>query len=420
MLGARLPRPFPHRHEGFATVSPKLLRAVFSALYRVRLMRLRRRPRPADAPEVRSGDPVADRVLVLGNGLAQGWDVGSHHLGPIGHLSRVVAGRTGRGCDVDLVGSEAMNMASALAWLGSRDLAETDAVVVSVGANDVLRLTPSAEWGSALAGLIADLRSRLRPHVPVLVAGVPSLLTLPALDGFVARFTAPHRAKLNTVARRVAEAHGAVYVDLESLTDPAGRQLPPADAYAAFGRRLAEEVAPLLTATRPFPESRDYDEPVWEWSGLGAVLDAARRGELSRLSRLSQAARVRFGVEVAAVALADGDRVYHATGTDILPRSVPTDLAMCRVTIEAENPVVVSDVRHDPRFAHNPLVDVARLRFYAGYPLHGRDGGVIGTFSLFSSRPRLATSVSIETLRRFALQAEAELHRFEAQPLAAA
>lgn len=395
-------------------MSPMLLRPVLRALYAFRLLRLRDRRRASDSPVARSGDASADRVLLIGNGLSQGWDVDSHQLAPTGHLSRATAARTGRGCDVDLVGSDSMNMRSALAWIGDRDLADVDALVIAIGANDVLRLTPVEEWERGLADLLANAVPRLRAHVPVLVTGIPALGTLPAFDGVVARLTAPHRATLNAAARRLAGAHRVDFVEIDTLADSVGRPLPPADAYAEFGRRLADELAPRLVQTRPEPAVRAAQpDKLWDWSGTGTVVEAAARGGLPELKRLATVAQSLFKVELAVVSLVDGDRLYYGNNTDVMPTSVPLELSFCRYTVAAEEPMIVPDTRRDERFADNPLVELSYINFYAGYPLRATDGTVIGSFCLQGSRARPADRVSLDELRGLALQAEAELRRHE-------
>jgi GAF domain-containing protein len=97
---------------------------------------------------------------------------------------------------------------------------------------------------------------------------------------------------------------------------------------------------------------------------------------------------------------------------------VPLDLSFCQYTVASGAPVIIPDVRADERFDDNPLTELSYINFYAGYPLHASDGTVIGSFCLQGSRSRPGDSVSIEALRGMALQAEAELRRFEkvAQP----
>ncbi len=103
------------------------------ALYAFGKLRQRTQPQPTDVPAVRTGDPAADRILLVGNGPSHGWGVLTHQLALTGQLADAVASRTGRACDADLIGAEAMNVRSALAWIGDRDLATW---------------TPSSSWSA--------------------------------------------------------------------------------------------------------------------------------------------------------------------------------------------------------------------------------------------------------------------------------
>lgn len=393
---------------------PSMLRAALRAWYALRQLELRRHRRPLDSPVTRSGDPRADRVLVIGNGFTHGWDVDSHRQALTGRLAEAVADRTGRGCDLDVVGAESMNMRSSLAWVGDRDLAEFDAVVVAVGLNDALRRTPVPDWERGLGDLLSSVVPRLRPDAGVLVVGIPPVRALPAYDGIAARLAEAHRDRLNAAATWQAELHGVAHLDIPEFTLDSRGRLTAAAVYAQLGSRIAGELAPALVAARPDPEPRaPQADPLWQWSGLEEVVAEAAKGGTPVLRRLAETAQKTFKVELAVVSLVNGDRLYYGNNTDVMPASVPLDLSFCRYTVAEEAPVIIPDVRADDRFADNPLIDLSFMNFYAGYPLRATDGTVIGSFCLQGSRARSGDAVPLEALRGLALQAEAELRRFE-------
>lgn len=393
---------------------PSMLRAALRAWYALRQLELRRHRRPLDSPVTRSGDPRADRVLVVGNGFTHGWDVDSHRQALTGRLAEAVADRTGRGCDLDVVGAESMNMRSSLAWVGDRDLAEFDAVVVAVGLNDALRRTPVPDWERGLGDLLSSVVPRLRPDAGVLVVGIPPVRALPAYDGIAARLAEAHRDRLNAAATWQAELHGVAHLDIPEFTLDSRGRLTAAAVYAQLGSRIAGELAPALVAARPDPEPRaPQADPLWQWSGLEEVVAEAAKGGTPVLRRLAETAQKTFKVELAVVSLVNGDRLYYGNNTDVMPASVPLDLSFCRYTVAEEAPVIIPDVRADDRFADNPLIDLSFMNFYAGYPLRATDGTVIGSFCLQGSRARSGDAVPLEALRGLALQAEAELRRFE-------
>jgi GAF domain-containing protein len=391
-----------------------ILRTALRAWYALRLLELRKHRRPQDSAVTRSGDPRADRVLLIGNGFTHGWGVDSHRQALTGRLSDAVADRTGRGCDLDVVGAESMNARSSLAWVGDRDLGELDAVVVALGLNDALRRTPIPDWERGLSELFSAVVPRLRPDAAVLVVGIPPVRALSAFDGVVARASDGHRDRLNATAIWTSELHGVAHLEIgEFVPDTRGR-LTAAAVYAQLGARIAAELAPALVSSRPDPGPREPQaDPLWEWSGTEEVVALAAKGGSPVLRRLAETAQKAFKVELAVVSLVNGDRLFYANNTDVMPGSVPLDLSFCQYTVAEEAPVIIPDARVDERFADNPLIDLSFINFYAGYPLRSSDGTVIGSFCLQGSRARNGDSVSIEALRGLALQAEAELRRFE-------
>jgi hypothetical protein len=384
------------------------------AWYAFKQMRLRTQPQPTDVPAVRSGDPRADRILLVGNGPGHGWGVMTHQLALVGQLADAVASVTGRACDADLVGAEAMNVRSALAWIGDRDLHEVDAVVLVIGANDALRLTALHTWEQELYDLLAGIDSRVRPGVGITLVGIPTMESFGAYSGAVARMTDAHRLRLNAATRRIAAARRVGYLDLPETVATVTEA--PVAVYGEFAIAIAAEIVPELLEARPVPAARAVQtEHVWDWSGAPAFVELARTGGDSDLRRLTEQAQKSFGVELAVVSLVEGDRLYHGTNTDVVPVSVPLELSFCRYTVESGEPVIIPDTGKDPRFVDNPLVDVSFINFYAGYPLRATDGRVIGSFCLQGSQPRRSSSIALDLLRQLAVEAEEVLRSYETE-----
>lgn len=393
--------------------APQPVRALLRAAYAFAMLRARTTTQPADAPEIRSGDPLADRVLLIASGVGHGWGVPSHRAALTGQLARSIGARTDRGCDVERIGAEAMSIRGVLSWIGDRDLSPVDGVVLALGTGDSLRLMPVRIWERELERLLDALDLRLRGEARILLVGIPPMTAVGAYTGVLARLTDRHRERLNDVTHHVASRRGLPYLDL-----PAREAGPTpehaAEAYHEFAEQIATELAPRIAQLRPHPVPRGYPGDVrWDWEGAAAVVELARTGGDERLQQLAETAQRSFGVELAVVSLADGDRTYHAVNTDVLPVDVPRELSFCRYTVERGEPVVIPDSGRDPRFDDNPLVDMSFIRFYAGYPLRASDGRVIGSFCLQGSRPRRQSAVALDLLRQLALQAEAVLHDYE-------
>jgi lysophospholipase L1-like esterase len=311
--------------------SPALVRFALTAWYAFQLLERANEPKPRDSPEIRSGDPSADRVLLLGNGPCHGWGVLTHQLGLPGQLSRAIRSRTGRACDVDYVGAESMNVRSARAWLGDRDLESYDAVVIVVGVNDAIRHTPVATWRSALTELIASITPRLRPDAKLHLVGMPPIRSIAGYDNLVGRFAEPQRRRLQNETTAIIRELG-----LPELIELGPSGVTPEDGapvYAVHAATLADALAPELvlraaSTRRPaLPEA-----PAWEWSGAGAVLAHQETGGTPALRRLAERAQKRFKVEFAVVSLVNDDRIWHAMNTEVFPPSVPLDLSFCKYT----------------------------------------------------------------------------------------
>jgi len=390
-------------------------RFALRAWYAFRMLRMRTQVQPQDVPAVRSGDQEADRILVVGNGPSHGWGVITHQLALTGQLADAVAARTGRACDADLIGAEAMNVRSALAWIGDRELRGDDCVVLVVGFNDALRFTPVATWERELRKLLDGIAGRLRHESAMVVVGIPPISSFSSYGSLAGRLSDQHRVKLNAASKQIARIRGIDYLDL-----PLPKGAGTADAvYREFADRIAVDVAPKLMSTRPTPTPRaPQRDRVWEWSGTGAIVEAARHGGETELRRLTEKAQKSFGVELAVVSLVDGDRLYHGTNTDVMPESVPLELSFCRYTVESGEPVIIPDTGRDPRFADNPLVDVSFINFYAGYPLRANDGHVIGSFCLQGSQARRESTIEMDLLKQLALEAQDVLRSYEDEPQA--
>jgi len=377
------------------------------------MLRMRTQVQPQDVPAVRSGDPLADRILVVGNGPSHGWGVITHQLALTGQLADAVADRTGRACDADLIGAEAMNVRSALAWIGDRDLRGDDCVVLVIGFNDALRFTAVATWERELRKLMDGIASRLRHDATMVVVGIPPVSSFSSYGSLAGRLSDQHRLKLNAASKQIARIRGVDYLEL-----PLPKGAGSADAvYREFASRIAVDVVPKLLSTRhtPTPRAPQRDR-VWDWSGTGAIVEAARHGGEVDLRRLTDKAQESFGVELAVVSLVDGDRLYHGTNTDVMPASVPLELSFCRYTVESGEPVIIPDTGRDERFRDNPLVDVSFINFYAGYPLRATDGRVIGSFCLQGSQPRKESTVAMDLLQQLALEAQEVLRGYEDEP----
>lgn len=101
-----------------------------------------------------------------------------------------------------------------------------------------------------------------------------------------------------------------------------------------------------------------------------------------------------FRVPTVLISLVDRDRQYFWCAFGLSVQETHRDESFCAHALHAPEILVVLDALADPRFAANPLVlGPPRIRFYAGTPIHSRDGYRLGTLCLLGDKPRSSFSV---------------------------
>ncbi|WP_019905524.1 EAL domain-containing protein [Methylobacterium sp. 77] len=158
------------------------------------------------------------------------------------------------------------------------------------------------------------------------------------------------------------------------------------------------------------------DEPL---SAVGCdVVHLIDGGPEPHLDAVCRTAAALFRVPIVLVPLIDAEslRLKARLGVEGPPPS--RDDAFCKHTMAGspDEPMVVHDLRADPRFAHNPLVQgPLQARFYAGVPLALRPGQNIGTLCLIDTVPRPDFGEEqVAQLHDLALVVTAHLHLHEA------
>lgn len=378
-------------------------------------------PKPVDDPAATAQHPDADRVLLVGNGPCHGWGVVSHQLALTGQLSRALAAPGAGPAAVDYVGDERMNIRSARAWIGRRDLRQYDAVSIVIGVSDAVRLTPVAQWRRELTSLLGHLRENLRDGVPILVSGIQPIRTVAVYSGPLGRVAQWHADRLNAVTEAVtADLPLVTYAPLTGRVGTGDRPLGSRDMYDAWARELAQSLTPLLAESLAARAERTVAEvPTWQWPVTPVLAEKAKQGGPAELQRIADLAQTAFDVEFAVVTLLDGDRLWYANNTHILPQSLPRELAYCNTTIQQDDALLIPDSNRDSRFNTNPLVEMIGLPFYLGLPLRSRTGEKIGTFCILGGRPKEPGDVSIPLFRQFAQEAQDEVWRIEDETVSA-
>jgi phosphoribosyl 1,2-cyclic phosphodiesterase/CheY-like chemotaxis protein len=136
-----------------------------------------------------------------------------------------------------------------------------------------------------------------------------------------------------------------------------------------------------------------------------------------RFDRYTRIAAELFDVPIALVSLIDTDRQWYKSRHGIDITESPRDTAFCAHTILDSAVLQVPDALQDARFADSPYVaGEPRVRFYAGAPLAGADGSLVGALCVVDRRPRQLDEQQLTLLRDLADLVQTELRTGAAPP----
>lgn len=131
----------------------------------------------------------------------------------------------------------------------------------------------------------------------------------------------------------------------------------------------------------PANETQRLD--VLETCGL---IDSAPDERFDRLTRL--ASRL-YAADVAFIGLVDDRYQWQKSRTsDLVPLSVERRDTICNAIVASGAPLVIGDMRSDPRLMGHPIVPQLSLRFYAGAPLVVAPELVIGSLCVMAREAR--------------------------------
>ncbi|MET1114671.1 MAG: AI-2E family transporter [Comamonas sp.] len=235
-------------------------------------------------------------------------------------------------------------------------------------------------------------------------------------------FTPQPQAQVRQICRRLRRRWPELRIVLvlwnappELLTENAAAQLG-VEAITTSVRELLLRCDALLAPApgggpRPAPVAAGDVARVVALNASG-WLDPSHTEDIHEM--VVQAANA-FHVPYAQVSLVDADWV-HTPGTLLPPARGCTDntgveraLAVCAYVVHDDHDLQVEDVARDPRFADNPLLQAAQVRFYAGVPLRDRHGTVLGSFCIMDTQPRSLAASEFELLHDMARQLQATL-----------
>jgi len=144
-----------------------------------------------------------------------------------------------------------------------------------------------------------------------------------------------------------------------------------------------------------------------------ALLDGPPEPVFDRFARVAaQATRS----PSALVSLVAGDRQCFAGQRGVKQpwadaRQTPLTHSFCQHVVANAAPLVVEDARTDPVLRTNLAIRDLDVVAYAGFPITGRDGEVLGSLCAIDDRPRVWTGAELEVLAEIALLVGNEIER---------
>lgn len=158
-------------------------------------------------------DGAEHHLVVLGDSVADGVGVGSHRDSIAGRLASRMSERFERPVAWHVIarsGADARDVALLAKTVRAREeLARADAVVISVGVNDVKNLRTQDAWRTSLRVLLTTV-TEANPHAQVIVLGVPPINEFPAMPEQLGRALAHRAVRFDAVAADVIDVYPTV------------------------------------------------------------------------------------------------------------------------------------------------------------------------------------------------------------------
>ncbi|MEV4283195.1 PP2C family protein-serine/threonine phosphatase [Actinoplanes xinjiangensis] len=141
------------------------------------------------------------------------------------------------------------------------------------------------------------------------------------------------------------------------------------------------------------------------------LLDTESEEAFDALTRL--AAQL-TGAGRAFVTVVDERRSFWKSciGTPDLPLQHRQNLvheSPCHILVATDQPLISADARHDPRLRHVPAVTQLGIGAWAGFPVHDRDGHVIGGLCVVDDTARAWTQQHVQTLHTLTAAVSSEI-----------
>lgn len=369
----------------------------------------RQLPTPGERPIASGAGPNADRVLLVGAGIAVGYGVTSPELALGGQLARRLVAITGRGASIDTVARFGLRAKHVRSVVSEFDLARFDTVLLTVGSDEALHLMTVSQFRKHVEGLLCWIDKTAPAKLAVVMVGLPDVTSLMKVPRVIAAAVRARCRALDAELKLVCAAHPhAVYLpfhplafDLEASGD---RRI-----YETWANLIAPGLARVLNAQTEDPRDPATILERRRQHALDAlyILDTERE---PRFDRIVASARKWFGVSGASITFIDRDRQWSKSSVGIDPCDSPRGSALGDATVHNGKLLVVEDARSDDRFRGHPWVaGNSEVRFFAGFPLESSSGERIGALCLTDGEPRSFSPADDAMLGVLARQVEHQL-----------
>lgn len=185
------------------------------------------------------------RLLAIGDSIVAGVGIGHMDEALPAQYARALAERLGtqvRWQALDLNGADCSQLVASVLPRLPADPA--DHILISVGVNDVTRLTSTRNWARHLLALLVALRAH-SPQATIILTGVPPMRRFPALPWPLRPLFGQRAERLDQIGADVARTlPGVHHLPTPVPDDPAAFAAdgyhPCASACAAWARNLVE------------------------------------------------------------------------------------------------------------------------------------------------------------------------------------
>ena len=353
--------------------------------------------------------PLPDRVLLCGGSSAVGFGVLDHELGLAGHLARSIAGVTGRGTAIEVVGDPGLTISTIGAELTEPRLGRADVLVLTLGTREAFEFMSVTTWVGELSALLDLLLARDVP-IPIVVVGAEETLPAPVPRWLVSRALS-RAAALNAASREVIHQRpGVEYVDSGMVAGDGRASLYDHDLpnlYSLAALALTPTLSRLLDA-RGHRETHPFDE-IGRLAAIDTIrtrppqVDAELRDLVTRLRQV-------LATGDAALVIVDSDQVWPIVPDRSGNGARPRENSLSDATLHHEA-LHVRDLRATTQFDGIGPTGPERVRAYASHVVPSPTGDPVGVLAVGDSEPRDFSESDLAILREFALRAGAVLFR---------